>query len=92
MSKEERKIVVDRAFPVVKVGVADARSLNAYYDLSRSGVRHDYGLKSDRFAFASGNYALGLARHLFSSNIFESVIFPPTRLGQRDNYRGNRCD
>jgi hypothetical protein len=69
MAEEERKVVIDSAFPVVKVGVADARSLNAYYDLSRSRVGHDYGLKSDWFAFASGNYALGFARHLFSFNI-----------------------
>jgi hypothetical protein len=74
MSKEERKIVVDRAFPVVKVGVADARSLNAYYNLSRSGVGHGYGLKSDWFAFASGNYALSFARHLFSSNILGCYV------------------
>jgi len=69
MPKEERKVVIDRAFPVMKVSMADARSLNAYYDLSRPGVWDDYGLKSDWFAFASGNYALGFALHLFSSNI-----------------------
>jgi hypothetical protein len=69
VAEQERKVIVDRAFPVVKVGVADPRSLDSYYHLSWPGIGHDYGLKPDRIAFATGNYALSFTRHLFSPDI-----------------------
>ena len=48
MSEKERVVVVDSAFPVVEIGVADAARLNGNDGLTRSGIRDHDGLDRDR--------------------------------------------
>ena len=57
MAEQEREFVVDRAVPVVQIGVADAAGLHGDEDFARAGVRHQDRLHLDRRAFFTATTA-----------------------------------
>ncbi len=60
MAEQEREVVVDRAFPVVEVGVADAARLHLHERLARPGVRHQDRLGRDRLTQGVGDDSFDL--------------------------------
>ena len=64
MAQQERELVVDGTFAVVKVGVANAAGLNAYECLAFAGVRYVDGYEFDGRAFGPRYYSLNFVdRH-----------------------------
>ena len=56
--QEEREVVVDRAFPVVQVGVAHAARLHGHPRLARSGIGHDDLTHLDRRTLGERDHTL----------------------------------
>ena len=65
MSEEKREVVVDGAFPVVEVGVADPTGLHGHQDLPWSGVGNFDDLYGDRFSLSASHYGPDAVRHDF---------------------------
>src|SRR5205085_4323814 len=62
VAEEEGEVVVDPAFPVVEVGVADAARLHPDDGLTWARVGHDDGLHAHRLALAPGDDPAPLVR------------------------------
>ena len=57
VAEEEGEVVVDPAFAVVEVGVADAAGLDLDERLARAGVGHEHRLDADRLALRPGHHS-----------------------------------
>src|SRR5581483_933057 len=63
MSEQERKVVVDRALPVVEIRVAHTAGLHHDQRLTRTGVWHQHGFHRDRRSFGVRYYSPDLMTH-----------------------------
>jgi hypothetical protein len=57
VAEEEGEVVVDPAFAVVEVGVADAAGLDLDERLARAGIGHEHRLDADRLALRPGHHS-----------------------------------
>ena len=72
MSEQEGEVVVDSAFAVVEVGVADAARLHSDERFAGAGIGDDDGFDRDGFAFARRDNAFDLINHNLASCVLSS--------------------
>ena len=73
MSEQEGEVVVDSAFAVVEVGVADAARLHSDERFAGAGIGDDDGFDRDGFAFARRDNAFDLINHNLASCALDGV-------------------
>jgi hypothetical protein len=63
VAQQEREIVVDGAFTVMEIGMADSTGFYPDQCFSGAGIRHQYGHQLNWRAFACCDYSINLMGH-----------------------------